>query len=253
MEGGSRLEQNLAVERLKRFENHQTTMIRFIERISRFGASLFAHLRIEGLERVPPTGPLIFAINHLSNADVFMAGPAISHARRRRRIHWLATREVFGWPIVGWVAARGGIYPVTRGATDIEAYKLATRLLDAGCVLLIFPEGTRSPNAALQEAKDGTATLALRTGATIVPVGISNTDRVWPKGRKIPLPFPRHTVTVRIGEPFKLADLVPAGVAGRAAKAAATTAMMGRIAELLDERHRGVYADAVRRGGASGA
>ena len=53
--------------------------------------------------------------------------------------------------------------------------------------------------------------LALRTGAAIVPIGINDSDRVWPRGSKIPLPIPRRTVTVRVGEPFRLADVVPAG------------------------------------------
>jgi len=71
----------------------------------------------------------------------------------------------------------------------------------------VFPEGSRSPTGELQTPKDGLAVLALRTGATIVPIGISNTDRVWPKGR--PIPRPGGHATMRVGEPFKLADLLP--------------------------------------------
>ena len=173
----------------------------------------------------------------------------MDHARpRNRRIHWLGKRELFEWPVFGWLAARGGVHPVDRGTADVEAFRLATRILEAGYVLLIFPEGTRSPNGELQEAKDGLAMLALRTGAAIVPIGINGSDRVWPKGRKIPLPIPRRTVTVRIGSPFRAADVVPAGADRRAAKAIATTAIMGRIAALLEPRHRGVYAAAVDDG-----
>ena len=127
----------------------------------------------------------------------------------------------------------------------MEAFRLAIRILEAGHVLLIFPEGTRSPTGALQEAKDGLATLALRTGATIVPIGVNNSDAVWAKGRKLPSPFPRRTLTVRVGEPFTTESLVPPGTERRAAKALATTAIMGRIAALLEPRHRGAYAAAV--------
>jgi len=144
------------------------------------------------------------------------------------------------------VAALGGIHPVDRGAADIEAFRLASRILDAGYVLLVFPEGTRSPTGELQEAKDGAAMLALRTGALIVPIGINNSDAVWRKGSKVPMPLPRRTVTMRVGEPFRLADVLPPDVDRRTAKALATRTIMGRIAELLDARHRGVYADAVR-------
>ncbi len=113
-------------------------------------------------------------------------------------------------------------------------------------MLLAYPEGTRSPTGALQEAKDGIGQLALRTGALVLPVGINGADRVWPKGSRIPLPFPRRRVVVRFGEPFRVADVVPPTTDRRAAKTAATRAVMGRIAELLEPRQRGAYADAVR-------
>jgi 1-acyl-sn-glycerol-3-phosphate acyltransferase len=165
----------------------------------------------------------------------------------------MGKKELFSWPIFGWVAARGGIHPVDRGTGDVEAYRLATKILESGFVLTIFPEGTRSPTGAMQEAKDGLATLAMRTGATVVPIGINGADLVWPKGRKWPIPFPRRTITYRVGEPFTVADLDLPEQDRRAAKAAVTRAVMGRIAELVDERHRGVYADAVRPGTTRGA
>lgn len=228
-----------------RLDNEQTTMIRYIALLSRVGARLFAGVEITGLDRIPRTGPVILALNHASNADAFFTGSWITPALRHRRIHWLGKRELFAWPIFGWLAAHGGIHPVERATADVEAYRLASRILERGYVLLIFPEGTRSPTGALQEARDGMATLALRTGAMIVPIGINDSDRVWPKGRKIPLPFPRRTVRVRVGEPFRAADLVPPGTERRAAKRIATRRIMGRIAALLEPRQRGFYADAV--------
>ena len=75
---------------------------------------------------------------------------------------------------------------------------------------------TRSPTGGLQVPKDGLAMLALRTDATIVPIGISNTDRIWPKGRAFPLPG-KHA-TMRIGGPRKGGDLMPPGRERRAAK-----------------------------------
>jgi 1-acyl-sn-glycerol-3-phosphate acyltransferase len=225
--------------------NHQTMLIRLISLLARIGLRLFATVRIEGVERVPRTGAVILAANHISNADAVPIAGFIIPALRRRRIHWMGKREMFEWPILGWIFDQFGVHPVDRGTADVEAYRLATRILDSGYVLIIFPEGTRSPDGALQEAKDGLATLALRSGAVIVPIGINGTDRVWPRGR-YPLAIPRHRITMRVGEPFRVADLVPAGMDRRAAKAAATTAIMGRIAELLEPRHRGVYADAAR-------
>jgi 1-acyl-sn-glycerol-3-phosphate acyltransferase len=209
-----------------------------------FGARLVARavtrVRIEGdLATIPREGPVILAANHISNADAVVVGAWLTPALGRR-IHWLGKKEMFDWPVVGWMARNGGVLPVDRGAADVEAFRRASRVLDAGHVLMVFPEGTRSPTAELQQAKDGLAMLAIRTGATIVPIGVSNTDRVWPKGRKIPR-IGGHA-TMRIGEPFKIADVLPPDIDRKSAKALATTLIMRRIAALLDPRHRGPYA-----------
>jgi cytidylate kinase len=229
-------------------DNSLSLLVRMVALVSRIGARLFARVRVDGLDRIPRTGPVILAANHISNGDPVILGAWLTTALRRRRIHWLGKRELFDWPIFGWLARNGGVHPVDRSTADVEAFRLASRILEAGWVLLIFPEGTRSPTGELQEAKDGLATLALRTGAFIVPIGVNNTDAVWPKGRTLPLPLPRHTIHVRIGEPFSVSELVPAGTERRAAKALATRLIMGRIAELLQPRHRGVYATAIREG-----
>jgi cytidylate kinase len=236
------------LERAMRLDNDKSLVVRIVALGCRIGATLMARVRWEGLDRIPRTGAVILAANHISNADPVIVGAWVTPALHDRRIHWLAKKEMFGWPVVGWLAANGGAHPVDRATADVEAYRLATRILEAGFVLSIFPEGTRSPTGELQAAKDGLATLAMRTGATVVPIGINNADAVWPKGRKIPLPLPRRTVTVRVGEPFRAVDLVPPDADRRTAKTMATTAMMGRIAALLEPRHRGVYADAVPRG-----
>ena len=233
-------------EAATRLDNDRTMLTRGVALGARVVGRCCARVRVEGLERVPRTGAVILAVNHISNADPIMAGAWVNEAIGRRRIHWLGKRELFDLPVLGWIAAHGGVHPVDRGTADVEAFRLATRILEAGCVLLVFPEGTRSPTGQLQEAKDGLAMLAMRTGAQVVPIGVNNTDAVWRKGRKLPSPWPRRTVTVRIGEPFRVADVVPPDADRRAAKALATTAIMGRIAELLDPRHRGVYAHAIR-------
>jgi 1-acyl-sn-glycerol-3-phosphate acyltransferase len=214
--------------------------------VSRIGARLFASVRVEGMDRIPRRGPVILAANHISNADPVVIGAWITPLLRTRRIHWLGKREIFDWPLLGWLAAQGGVHPVDRGNADVEAFRLATRILELGYVLLVFPEGTRSPDGTLQEAKDGLAMLALRTGARIVPIGVNNSDAVWPKGRPVPAPLPRRTITVRIGEPFAVADVLPAAADRRSLKGLATAAIMQRIAELLDPRHRGVYGDPIR-------
>ena len=121
-----------------------------------------------------------------------------------RRIHWLGKKELFDWPIVGWIAANGGVHPVDRGAADVEAFRLAKRILDEGHVLFVFPEGTRSP--------DGRAPGGPRRGRASSPCAPARRScrsaspartRVWPRGQK--LPHPGGRVTVRVGR------AVPAG------------------------------------------
>jgi 1-acyl-sn-glycerol-3-phosphate acyltransferase len=237
---------NRAVEAAHRFDNDQTFIVRGVALVSRILARLFAHVEITGMGNVPRTGPVILAINHISNGDPVVVGAWLTEALKRRRIHWLGKREIFDWPFIGWLAGHGGVHPVDRGNADVEAFRLASKILELGYVLLVFPEGTRSPDGRLQEAKDGLAMLAMRSNARIVPIGVNNSDAVWKKGQKLPSPFPRRTITVRIGEPFTVADVVPADADRRTTKTLATRAIMGRIAELLDERHRGVYSDTVR-------
>jgi 1-acyl-sn-glycerol-3-phosphate acyltransferase len=157
----------------------------------------------------------------------------------------LGKKEMFDWPVIGYIARNGGVHPVDRGGADVEAFRLAQRILEEGHVLLIFPEGTRSRDGRLQRARDGLAMLALRTNAPIVPIGVSDSDRVWPRGQKLPRPRPGSRVTVRIGSPFRLADELPAGVDRKTAKGLATDLIMRRIAALLPPRQRGPYGDPV--------
>jgi 1-acyl-sn-glycerol-3-phosphate acyltransferase len=219
--------------------NDITPLIRAIAFATRAISRSYTRVRIEGgTDAIPREGPVILASNHISNADAVLIGAFLT-PRLGRRIHWLGKKEMFDWPVVGFIARNGGIIPVDRGAADVEAFRVARRVLDAGSVLMVFPEGTRSPTGELQTPKDGLAMLALRTNATIVPIGISNTDRIWPKGRPIPLPG-KHA-TMRIGEPFRVGDLLPPELDRKAAKSLATTLIMRRIAALLDPRHRGPY------------
>jgi 1-acyl-sn-glycerol-3-phosphate acyltransferase len=229
-----------AIDEGKLLESHVSLLIRSIAFGARLIGRSITRVRVEGdLGAIPREGPVILAANHISNADPVLVGAWLT-PRLGRRIHWLGKKEMFDWPIVGYVARNGGIVPVDRGAADVDAFRMASRVLEAGEVLMVFPEGTRSPTAELQPPKDGLAMLALRSGATIVPIGISNTDRFWPKGR--PIPRPGGHVTMRVGEPFKIADLLPPELDRKSAKRLATTLVMRRIAALLDPRHRGPYA-----------
>lgn len=222
--------------------DHLTPFISGTALLARIVLRCLTRVRVEGaLGRIPREGPLIIAANHLSNADGVLVGGWFTPALGRR-IHWLGKREIVEWPILGRLARGGSIHPVDRGTADVEAFRLAQRIVDEGHVLLVFPEGTRSPDGAMQEAKDGLAILALRSGAPILPVGISGTDRFWPKGRFL---RPGGRIILRVGEPFRLGDVIPPDVDRRTAKRLATETVMTRIAALVEPRHRGTYAERV--------
>jgi 1-acyl-sn-glycerol-3-phosphate acyltransferase len=159
-----------------------------------------------------------------------------------RRIYWLGKQEALDWPVIGKLLELNAVIGIQRGSADVEAFRTARRVLDEGHVLIVFPEGTRSPTGALQEAKEGTTILAQRTGARIVPMGVSGTRRVWPRGQRLPHPT-RGRVVLRIGEPFTI-SAPGSGAERRAAQVAATTRIMGRIGALLPADQRGAYAGA---------
>lgn len=210
-------------------------------------ARLLTRVRIEGdVDAIPRSGPVIVVANHASNADPVLVGGFLN-PRIGRPMNWLGKREVFEVPGLAWLARHGGVHPVDRGAADIEAFRSAMRILEAGHVLAVFPEGTRSPDGRLQTAKDGVTVLASRSGATIVPIGVTDSDRLWPKGNRLPRFTP--SVTITIGEPFRLAEALAvvdpdAAADRRSAKEAGTRLIMGRIAALLPPRQRGTYGDA---------
>jgi 1-acyl-sn-glycerol-3-phosphate acyltransferase len=206
---------------------------------TRAGLAGLTRIRLEGaVDEIPRKGPVIVASNHSSNLDAVVLGSTLM-PKLDRRLQWLGKKELFAWPVVGWIARNGGVHAVDRGGADIEAFRLAQRILAEGHALFVFPEGTRTHDGALGEGRDGVAALALRSGAPIVPIGISGSYERWPRGQK--LPHPGGRVTVRVGSPFRLADVMPPDVDRRAAKSIATDIIMRRIAALLPERQRGRY------------
>jgi cytidylate kinase len=220
-------------------------LIRLGSAVLRWIARSIVRLRIEGdLASLPRTGPLIVAGNHASSADPVLIG-AFLNGILGRPLNWLGKRELVEYPLTGWAFRRAGIHPVDRDAADLEAFRTAMRILEAGHVLAVFPEGTRSRDGALQPVREGVGMLALRSGAAVLPVAVIDSDLMWPRGRLLPR-FGRR-VTVRYGKPFRVADELPKEREGekrnrRAATEAATRLIMTRIAELLPPRQRGVYA-----------
>jgi 1-acyl-sn-glycerol-3-phosphate acyltransferase len=156
---------------------------------------------IEGLGHVPEHGPAILASNHLSYADWLFMPLTLN-----RKVTFVAKAEYFTTPgLKGWLQNRffrgAGQVPIDRtsGDTAADALVAAKRVLGAGELFGIYPEGTRSHDGRLYRGRTGVARLAIETGVPVVPIGVLGTDIVAPPGKK----FGRWTrPRVRFGRPL---------------------------------------------------
>ncbi|HET7677647.1 MAG TPA: lysophospholipid acyltransferase family protein [Candidatus Limnocylindrales bacterium] len=206
---------------------------RFTARVIRLVLSSLARVRCVALDPLPRQGPLIIVANHVSLIDPLLIGgwlqPVVG-----RRIRFLAKEQLFSGPL-GWLLTRAGAIPVRAGGSDVAAYRAARAALEAGEVVCIFPEGTRSPDGRLGRPFPGVAMLAARSDVPVAAVGIAGALRFLPRGARLPRLGTR--ITLRVGAPFRLH--VEPGVARRVAVARASDELMGHIAQLLPPPERG--------------
>jgi 1-acyl-sn-glycerol-3-phosphate acyltransferase len=190
---------------------------------------------------------VIVASNHLSILDPPLITVTVARLTGRQ-VRYMAKAEAFHMPVVGSILRAYGGFGVRRGRADREAYRAAQEVLASGAWLGLAPEGTRSRTGHLGEPKAGVALLAVRSGATVLPVGISGSDRAWPVGARLPRPGSR--LTIRFGTPYRPA--APDGETGDAAASGApndrratleaqSDDLMRRIAALVDPGYRGRF------------
>src|SRR5437762_4481308 len=169
--------------------------------LTRAGMWFLGPLRFTGLEHVPRDGAFILVANHISLFDPLIVGSTAGQLAGRL-VHFMAKQEVRRWPVIGWLATQAGVYFVRRGEGDRAAQRLSLQLLAGDEAIAVFPEGTRSRDGVLGEPRNGAALLAMRSGVRLLPVSITGSNRLFPKGARLPR---RSRVTVRIGAPFQLA------------------------------------------------
>lgn len=175
-------------------------------------------LRVDGIGNTPPTGPLVVVVNH----STFAEGPLVLGALPRG-IVFLIKRELFIGP-VGWILRRMGHLAINRDAVDRAPLLEAQRILRAGGVVGIFPEGTRGAGQ-MAVAHNGAAWLATSTGATVLPVACRGTYRASGTRRRF-----RPRVDLLVGKPLSLPSQ-----RGRAAVTAATEQIRVALADLVVE------------------
>ena len=131
----------------------------------------YFRLRRLGREHIPDGG-VVLAANHRSFLDPFAIGYCLP-----RPVYFVAKQELFRNPILGWFLNCMGAFPIRRGESDEESMETALQLLDRGDAVVIFPEGTRVRAGSLGRPKRGVGRLALQSGAPVVPVAITGSER----------------------------------------------------------------------------
>src|SRR5208337_849967 len=136
-------------------------------------------LEIHRLDRIPSHRAVVFIANHQSNCDP----PALLAVLPPVLV--LAKKEFFRVPIVGRGMVVRGFIPVDRRNREqaLEAVEKGVQALKAGKSFLVYPEGTRSPDGRLQRFKKGVFVMAIKAGAPIVPISVSGSNKIMPKGK----------------------------------------------------------------------
>jgi 1-acyl-sn-glycerol-3-phosphate acyltransferase len=194
-------------------------------------AKICLNVSSEGMENFPKTGAVLVVINHLGNADtpaLISTLPAPPDA--------LGEIELFDIPILGKLMDWYGVIWLHRGRADTRAIRAALDGLAEGRIIIIAPEGRYSLTGALEEGTGGTAFLAYKSGAPILPIAITGTENenVYRHMKK----FRRARVNVKVGKMFKLVEQVKGR---REAVTEGTRQIMLALAELLPENYKGVY------------
>ncbi len=153
---------------------------------------------VVGWEKVPREGPVILCCNHAS----FLDPPIVGLAMRKRAVWFMARDTLFRQPLFGALIRLLHAFPVKRGGVDRRAWKLFQDLVGSGRAVLVFPEGTRSPDGTLRAGKAGTGMLIRRCpGAAVIPVRIRGSEKALPKGGKW---FRRTKIQVAFGSAVPL-------------------------------------------------
>ena len=181
-------------------------------------------LRVRGVEHIPDQGGVLLASNHAS----FLDPPAVGAGYRGRPIHFMARDTLWNSKFGTWWMTKVGCIPVSRGTGDMRALKTTIKMLKEGKAVSMFPEGTRSEDGELQEAKGGIGFIIEKSGCIVVPSYIGGTYKAYPKGISFIKP---SKVTITYGKPITQEDFQALG-SGRKAYDAYAALIMQRIADL---------------------
>jgi 1-acyl-sn-glycerol-3-phosphate acyltransferase len=153
-------------------------------------------VRVEGMEHLKGEGPYIFMSNHQGSYDIFAL---LGHLPFQFK--WLAKKELFSIPFFGWTMAAAGYVSIDREGTrkTVQAMNEAAQKIRDGMSVVVFPEGSRSPDGSIQPFKKGGFTLAIKSRVPIIPIAINGSREIMPKG-KLTTTF--GEIRIRMGDPI---------------------------------------------------
>ena len=204
----------------------------FVNTFVKIGTGIICRMDAPDLDKVPEHGPLLLYSNHTGQIEI----PVLYSHLQPRPVTGLAKVETWdGW-FLRWVFDLWNAIPIRRGEADIEAMRKSIDVLNKGYILAIAPEGTRNKTGALIKAQPGVVTLALRSGAPLLPIVHWGGENFKNNIKRLK----RTDFHVRVGKPFKL-DAGGERVT-REIRQQMVDEMMYRLAALLPEEYRGTYA-----------
>lgn len=185
------------------------------------------------LAQVPDRGPLILIINHVN----FLEAPVIFPRLQPRPMTGFAKAETWDNLALRLLADLWDAIPIQRGEADVTAMRRALAALEASYILIVAPEGTRSGDGRLQRGLPGTAFLALRSGAPLLPLVYHGGERFWDNLHRLR----RTDFHIVVGQPFYL-SAEGISVTGEVRRQMADE-IMYQMAALLPPAYRGIYSD----------
>lgn len=179
--------------------------------------------RVMGAEKTQFPGPALVACNHVSFLDPPLVGQAFDGM-----IHYFARKTLFDNPVLGWLLREWQTIPIDRDKPDTASLKATIRFLRQGEKVLIFPEGTRSPDGSIQPAEAGVGLFIAKGHVPVLPVRIFGSYEAYPRDSKVLRP---SRITVVVGDLWK-PDLASYGKTGKELYQALADDVMHRIGEL---------------------
>ena len=190
--------------------------------LSRIVGRIFFRHRTLHREHIPESGGALIVANHVSYLDPSMVGASF-----RRPIYYLARKSLFKG-FLAWLLPRIQVLPLDRGKGDLASLKRILRLLKEGNRVLIFPEGTRSPDGALQCAEAGVGFIISKCEVPVVPIRIFGAFDCFPRTARFPRP---GRITIVSGPPVDFTQ-IPPELTGRDRHQAYADQVMKALAEI---------------------